>query len=301
MLLVEPGQEIGVTIPGTSLMDGAEITGSPGSSRTYYMEQRIFMTRYRLDSIRVAYENASAARDVNAMTRLAEQYDSVFTSQRKFTINQIITEPSALSNLMLLYQKVDEETYVLYKDTDLQYMKIVKDSLLARYPTSKYVVSLQADFEYQMGNFRNLQFQSLLEQMEDTDLDIYLPGPDGDSIRMSSLRGDYVLLGFWASWNDESVENNREILDFYNRYHPRGFQVYQVSLDTSLTEWKQLIAFDGIPWTQVSELSYPDSRIDRVFNVQSLPANYLLDPEGRIIAKNLFGTQLRIKLSQIYD
>jgi peroxiredoxin len=301
MLLVEPGEQILLKASGNNLTQGCEISGSAASEKIYLLEAMIARTRYKLDSIRTLYREYSEANNTRSMSDLEVQFDSIFNIQRKFSINQIIKDPGSLANILLLYQKIDEETYVLYKNTDLQYMKIVRDSLLVNFPESKYAQALQNDFQYQMGNYRNQQFQSLLERMEDTDLDIKLPDPTGDTIQLSSMRGQYVLLGFWASWNEESIENNREIQRFYNRYHPMGFQVYQVSLDTSLVEWEGAIAYENIPWTQVSELSFPDSKVDKVFNISALPSNYLLDPEGRIIAKNLFGIELRVKLSQIYD
>ena len=131
--------------------------------------------------------------------------------------------------------------------------------------------------------------------------DLAYPDPDGNIRKLSDLRGKVVLLDFWASWCRPCRGENPHVVAMYQKYHDKGFEVYSVSLDRDKESWKRAIAADGLVWpNHVSDLKYWSSEAARTYGVSSIPSTFLLDPDGRIIAKNLRGEALTKALQQIF-
>ena len=130
--------------------------------------------------------------------------------------------------------------------------------------------------------------------------DIAYPAPDGTIIKLSSLRGKYVLVDFWASWCGPCLAEAPNVKGIYEDYKDKGFEVYGVSLDTDKAAWENAIKQNGLDWIHVSSLKSNDPVIKQ-FNVIGIPCTYLLDREGRIIAKDLRGQALRDKVASLFE
>ena len=131
--------------------------------------------------------------------------------------------------------------------------------------------------------------------------DLAFPDPDGNIRKLSDLRGKVVLLDFWASWCRPCRGENPHVVAMYQKYHDKGFEVFSVSLDRDKESWKKAIAADGLVWpNHVSDLKYWSSEAARIYGVSSIPSTYLLDQNGRIIAKNLRGEALSNALKQLF-
>jgi len=131
--------------------------------------------------------------------------------------------------------------------------------------------------------------------------DIALPNPEGDTIRLSSTRGSVVLLDIWAAWCAPCRRENPTLVKAYDLYHNRGFEIYQVSIDKTREAWLKGIQDDKLGrWIHVSDLKYWSSVVVPLYRIESIPANYLLDREGRIIATNLRGEVLLNMLAEIF-
>ncbi len=125
---------------------------------------------------------------------------------------------------------------------------------------------------------------------------------DGKPVKLSVYREkSYVLLDFWASWCGPCRQENPNVVRVYNKYKNRNFKILGVSLDkaTGKADWLQAIKDDGLTWTQVSDLKFWNNEAASLYFVQSIPQNYLIDPNGKIIAKNLRGAELEAKLIEV--
>ena len=118
-------------------------------------------------------------------------------------------------------------------------------------------------------------------------------------VKLSSFRGKYVLVDFWASWCRPCRMENPNVLASYNKFKNKNFTVLGVSLDKAKDAWIEAIHQDGLYWTQVSDLKGWGNEVAQQFKVQSIPQNFLIDPQGRIIAKDLRGEALDQKLNEI--
>ena len=131
--------------------------------------------------------------------------------------------------------------------------------------------------------------------------DISLPNPEGEYMSLSDLRGKYVLLDFWAAWCRPCRMENPNVVAMYDKYKARGFEVFSVSLDRSRQKWLSAITEDGLRWPgHVSDLNHFRSQAAIAYKVNGIPFALLLDPEGRVIGKNLRGRMLQAKLAQIF-
>ncbi len=122
--------------------------------------------------------------------------------------------------------------------------------------------------------------------------DLTLPDVNGNPISLSSFKGKYLLVDFWASWCNPCRRENPTVVKAFNQFKDKNFTVLGVSLDQKKEDWLQAIQTDGLTWTHVSDLKFWNSKAVELFHINSIPYNILLDPEGNIIGEDLHGEEL---------
>ncbi|MES2649929.1 MAG: TlpA disulfide reductase family protein [Bacteroidota bacterium] len=123
--------------------------------------------------------------------------------------------------------------------------------------------------------------------------------PNGQPVELSSFRGKYVLVDFWASWCGPCRQENPNLVNAFNKFKSKNFTVLGVSLDKDKPKWLQAIQQDQLTWTHVSDLGFWNNAVAKLYRIQSIPQNFVLDPEGKIIGKNLRGEALDSFLNQL--
>ncbi|HEY8956200.1 TlpA disulfide reductase family protein [Chitinophaga sp.] len=129
--------------------------------------------------------------------------------------------------------------------------------------------------------------------------DFTLPDPSGKMISLSSFRGKYVLVDFWASWCGPCRQENPNVVKAYQQYKGKNFTILGVSLDKTKDKWQEAIKADGLAWNHVSDLKFWDSAVVPLYGLNAIPTNFLLDPQGKVIAANLRGPALEAKLQEV--
>lgn len=136
--------------------------------------------------------------------------------------------------------------------------------------------------------------------------EINLKNPDGEFVKLSSLKGNIVLIDFWASWCGPCRRSHPELVNTYNEFkdskfkNAKGFKIYSVSLDKSEAAWKAAIKKDGLAWeNHVSDLKGWQSEAAKTYNIRSIPSNVLLNEKGEIISTNLRGNRLKEAIAKL--
>lgn len=167
------------------------------------------------------------------------------------------------------------------------YMEI-RDALQKEYPNHVLVKQLQ-------DRLRNV----ILPGMDAPD--IAMKDPEGNVRKLSDLKGNVVLLDFWASWCGPCRRENPNVVKLYHRFHDKGFEIFSVSLDNTRDAWMKAIQADGLVWpNHVSDLQGWTSTGGKTYGVSSVPNTILIDRDGKIIARNLRGAELEKKLEEIF-
>ncbi|MEZ5001104.1 MAG: TlpA disulfide reductase family protein [Bacteroidales bacterium] len=302
-LVLAPGDNVKLNFNGNKLQENYQVSGSPESEKVRLLDQKLYRTVGQLDSLRKKYESASKDPGFDTLGPILEKrYLDIAREQRMYNISFILDNLTSFASIKALYQKLDDESFVLYEEKDLQYLKLVSDSLNKYFPNSRQAKSLASNLDRELNAMYLNRISAMAQQMETTALDANLPDLNGKLVRLSSLRNkNFVLLSFWSAESNECIANNIQMKEYYRLYHREGFEIYQVNLDASEERWKSSVRFDELPWISVRDWEDGVSNTARLFNVTQLPSNYLIDPQGEIIGKNLFGKTLQIKLSQIFD
>ena len=196
------------------------------------------------------------------------------------------------------------------------------DSLIAAHPASPVAAYFVVkDFAYKLdlegmkavrakfdaslnGSSYIQQIESMIARMEKVQVgsiapDFTLPDVDGNPVSLSSFRGKYVLVDFWAAWCPDCRKENPNIVAAWEKYKDKNFAVLGVSLDRTRDQWLAAIEKDKLAWTQVSDLKYWNSEAAVLYCIRWIPMSFLIDPEGKIVAIGLEGEELHNKLEEL--
>ena len=131
--------------------------------------------------------------------------------------------------------------------------------------------------------------------------DFSQPDTTGKPVSLSSLRGKYVLVDFWASWCGPCRQENPNVVAAYNKYKSKNFTVLGVSLDKAKPAWVEAINMDGLTWTHISDLQGWQNSVAQQFGIFNIPQNFLIGPDGKVVGKNLRGPALERKLAKLLN
>jgi peroxiredoxin len=298
-LLPSPGEELYIDADYNNFSSNYTVSGSQESEYIRQLVEKLSDTRSKINKLNESYESLTNVTEEQAANYL-KQLKAINKEQRDFSIQFIIEHLSSIASIYALYQEVSEGQYVLGENFDIQYMKIVADSVSKYYPDVPFVSSFVADARNTEEKVTNLKLlQSALKTANEVDLNITLPDKDNNEISLNSLNSKAVLIYFWSSKSKESKQLNPQLKLTFDKYKTKGFQVYAVAIEDNKKAWTDAIKFDELNWINVIEKTYPDSKVATLYNVKVLPSTFLLNENGEIVARNIFGQELEKWLDNI--
>ena len=267
-------------------VEGAPVTVTGSDDMKYLDDLYSYMEGYQqvvtdFNQRYIAARNSGDAQKVEELTN-----EGMMLEEQK--IKKLKEKAWSYENSLVSLLVLD---YIPDKEDEFNFLDSLINKLQKQMPEAKDVQFFAA----QLDNFRPAV------SIGDIAPDITLPNPQGEPMSLSDLRGQYVLLDFWAGWCGPCRKENPNVVSLYKEYNDDGFTVFSVSLDRTRDRWVDAIAKDGLIWpTHVSDLKYFQSAAAVKYKVNAIPYALLLDPEGRVIGKNLRGIRLRKKLESIF-
>jgi peroxiredoxin len=276
---------IELNVDGNSQQGAVEIKGSPDHD-LYQKVQAMYQSIQdapSLKQIEEEFQKAAAANDEKKIGELRSAYMKELDIQRNKIVELLKQQPASLALFHLL-----QDPNLIDKDNNIDLFNSAVDKFKKSWPNYHYTSEL-------VEIVNKLKITAIGQIAPE----ITLANPDGQIVKLSSLRGKYVLIDFWAKWCGPCRKENPNVVKAYNKFKSKGFEVYSVSLDRNKADWLQAIKEDGLTWTHVSDLKYFECQAARDYNINAIPFSILLDKNGVILAKNLRGAALEQKLEEV--
>jgi len=296
-LLIDSLEHVVVEADAANLSREYNVEGSPGSVLVKELVMKLNVTEHKLDSLESLNKLYLGNPDFETLKqKWSEEYNKIVQEQTDFSTNFVMKNPFSMASIYALYQQYRKDgSYVV---RDLQTMRTAASALNSIYPQSDHVKALYQNTVQLLKNEKSAKMHQFIQENGANSPDIVLPDQNGKEIALSSLRGKYVLVHFWAAADRGSRILNPVLVEAYKKYKRKGFEIYQVSIDNNRIEWVDAIDKDKLSWINVGDMK-GSVHATNVYNIKQIPFNYLLDKEGVIIARNLQGPALNKTLSQI--
>lgn len=267
------------------------VSGSLESELLQQFNQSFIEGAVKLNGIITQFSDELNDEQRKAITK---EYSKLYLDIKKQQLHFIVENKNRIVAVYALHQRLLNETYLFNGDSDVIYYRTVADAIAETYPESHYLPILRSQIARMDAQI------SLLSQVKETTIpEINLPDMFGNKRSLSSNIGKVVLLQFWSAALGNSNTLNADLKELYTKYREQGFEIFQVSIDTSKAVWINAIQEQKIPWITVSDLQGEASPLLGVYNVQKLPSNYLINREGHIAGKDLTGDTLEAEIKKL--
>lgn len=301
-LLAEPDQNIKISGELDQLKSNYWVEGSEGSLWIKVLNFQLNRTQSALDSLKNVYNALPESKEYDAQRiSVTAEWDSVLVNQVNFSRNFIVQHAISPASYYALYQQINNDNFILSPETDLQSYKIVLSSLLAMYPESQYTKALNTHYEKIQKELQTQKMRALILQSENSLPEINLPDRNGNPVSFNALKGKYIILDFTVLASPESEEYIKALKTVYNKFHPKGVEIYQVCLDQNKLLWEELVRKYDIKWKCVRDPEALKSKAARDFNIQQIPSNYIINKDFDIVGKNLYGKRMEDRLQDIIN
>jgi len=290
--IINDAQKINIEADFKKQYDFYDVTGSASSqgiknylAKINELQREKFNYYNQSDSIRKNKGDSLLAQNLEAKQRGITQQMKTITSE---TVQLSNKAPFSLFVLATYQGMANNPGFRMYAFTAEELVGMLTE-MMNKFPGNDDIVNIKSSIESQIK-------KSWIGKQAP---EISLPNTEDKEVKLSSYRGKYVLVDFWASWCGPCRRENPNVVDAYNRFQDKNFTVLGVSLDRQKEAWVKAIVDDNLNWMHISDLKYWQSEVVPLYRIESIPFNVLVDPEGKIIAENLRGTALDQKLSEI--
>lgn len=283
-LLVSGGENIKVELSSNGEL--VSMKGSQESSRLQEIDNGIKDFNYSFDSVMRCLDRAVNLDNQAEINRLKEELAKMLIFRKRDCIQLIYQDMSSLTVFPIIYQKTNSDIPIFSQSTDVILFEKMYDSLYARYPASSFLVY----FSDEIARRKNaMQLENKIRWSKVQDFpEIALEDIDGEMQILSSYKGNLVALLFWDINDVDQRLYNADLIELYNKYHKKGFEIYQIALTTNKTAWALQVKEQKIPWISVCDPMGLSSAAASSYNVQKLPAMFLISKDAEIVAKDIF-------------
>ena len=316
----------------TSLIDSIYINKKGEFNSIYFLQPAIYTLQIATKKITLAIDHkqqivlkGSSINDLNITgstdTDLLNQYEKYREESLNRLVTSVRTQIKKLQNNdvpneeIIRLRALEVENYQKHLNELVNFVKNKMGVSIAIYPTSlrwnnenlPFLKELVLNFENKHGPINiTQQLKDKIKLLEKTNigshvLPIEMPSKNGQIISLNSVKKRVTLIDFWASWCPPCRTESILLNSLYKDYNSKGFEIYGVSLDTNKDRWLKALETDQRTWVNVSTLKGFNTPIAKEYGIAALPTNFLIDVEGKIIAQNIHGEQLKQKIKEVFE
>ncbi len=295
--LVNDASKINVDADFTKRTDFYTVTGSKASksiqeylAKISGMQRDRFNIYFQIDSIKRNSGDSALAASLNMQEKQISNEEKTFSQQ---TVQQATNSSLALFILSTYQGMARDPNFRVNGFTDTEVVALLTD-VLNKFPERTDIAGIRNSVETTIPKTL---------WVGKTAPEISLPDTEGKNVKLSSFRGKYVLVDFWASWCGPCRRENPNVVQAFNQFKNKNFTILGVSLDRpgQKENWIKAIKEDNLTWTHISDLKFWQSEVVPVYQVGSIPFNVLVDPDGKVVAENLRGNALEQKLHELFN
>jgi thiol-disulfide isomerase/thioredoxin len=294
--LIIENSEMTIDIDKDNLAN-SKITGTKTNEALIAFSEKIKAYNEKRRSLSLALREAAQVNDNEKTTALNNELNNLNLEATDFPFEFINTNSDNYYSLILF------ESMLKNKNADFQKIIDTYQGLDSSLKTSAKGNEILAQIE---------SVKIILEAQKRTEIgaiapEFSAPTPDGKMLGLNEIKGKITMIDFWAAWCGPCRRENPNIVKVYEKYHDKGLEIIGVSLDGNTRQtdpkaaWVKAIEDDKLTWHQISNLNYFNGPIAKMYNIQSIPSSFILDAEGKIIAKNLRGPALEAKIAELLD
>jgi len=292
-LILHPGEKIQLGINAKDFLSSAVVKGSEDNIELFNLVHANKSIRKEITKLSNIHSDSAHSPNI---IKIREELDSIYffilDSFKLSMENYILKNRNSLPVLYVLNQYITPKTRLFNIPEDVDLFLKVDSALLKHYPESELVLELNKLLKDYFNETSGSQINSNKLAVGDIAPLFSMPGIANDSVRLDKFKGKLVLLSFWASWNKPSRNENQNLIDLHKRYSKNGFDILQISLDKNKEAWINAVKNDKLIWSNACDLMFWNSKLVPLYNVSKLPSNYIIDKDGVIIEKDLFGDTL---------
>lgn len=294
-LIISPREKVALRSLG-SIDKNYSVSGSLSSELIKEFNTMMNSSIKQLDSLSNIYsslEENHSQREV-----VMSEYSKIYFQFKRDHIKFIISNANDMSAVYALYQRLPSDEILFNGDSDIIYLRTVADSIELRYPTSPHLRALREDIA---KHEKVQELTKLIDQAKEVNFpDLRITNMYGEIVALSDIAQDkVVLIDFWTATKRQAAVINAELKDTYAEFSSKGFEIYQVSLDTDKALWVSAVQDQKLPWISVCNFQGSNSSAISLYGIKSLPSNVLLDKQGNIVGRDLYDENLYKQLKSM--
>ena len=293
--IIKDASKINLDVDFNKRTDFYNVTGSKVSksiqeylAKITGMQKDRFTIYFQIDSLQKNNGDSALVADLNIKQQQISNEEKTYTQQ---TVLQSTNSSLSLFILSTYQGMARDPNFRVNGFTDTEVIGLLND-VLNKFPERTDIAGIRNSVEAGIPKTKWVGKQAP---------EISLPDTEGRNVKLSSFRGKYVLVDFWASWCGPCRRENPNVVQAYKQFKNKNFTILGVSLDRQKEPWEKAIVDDNLNWTHISDLKYWQSEIVPIYQVESIPFNVLVDPDGKVVAENLRGSALEQKLQQVLN
>ncbi|UGU16593.1 AhpC/TSA family protein [Sinomicrobium kalidii] len=238
----------------------------------------------KINALRQQMMKASQQRDTVTIATLQEAYADIQEEAKAYEVQFVNENPDSYISALVL------EKMLLSKSQTPEKIKELFSTLSEEVKKTKVAQRISSRMEEES----KVSVGAIAP-------DFSAPTPEGETLALNDVKGKVTIIDFWAAWCKPCRAQNPHVVSLYNKYKEQGLSIIGVSLDKKKEDWEKAIEEDQLPWHHVSNLKFWQDPVAQMYNVRAIPATFILDAEGKIVAKNLRGEELDAKLAELFE